>query len=98
MPMYWAIVLKTSLLLRGFGPLFYAVRLFGLAFRPSFSSIASTTKHDVVRHAVQLEAPVKLFRNAGRQLRQGFVRRCHQAAFFFDPGGRPGPRRRLRRR
>ena len=45
MPMYWAIVLKTSLLLRGFGPLFYAVRVFGLAFRPSFSSIASTTKY-----------------------------------------------------
>ncbi len=44
MPMYWAIVLKTSLLLRGFGPLFYAVRLFGLAFRPSFSFNASTTK------------------------------------------------------
>src|SRR5439155_72395 len=36
---------------------------------------------DVVRHAVQLEAPVEVFRDAGRQLRQDFFGRfaCHGA-------------------
>jgi len=32
---------------------------------------------DVIRHAVQLEPAVKLFRDAGRQLRPGFVCRRH---------------------
>src|SRR5207249_3322185 len=56
--------------------------------------------HDrrVVRHVVQLQATVKLLRDAGRQLRPDFLGHRHQAAFFFDPAGRPGPRRRLRRR
>src|SRR3989442_13959901 len=50
-------------------------------------------ERDVVCHAVQLEAPVKVLRYAGRQLCPGFVGLRHQAALFFDPGGRPGPRR-----
>jgi len=53
---------------------------------------------DVVRHAAELEATVKVFRDARRQLGDGFVALRHQAALSFDPGGRPGPRRRLRRR
>src|SRR6266403_2050525 len=55
---------------------------------------------DLVRHAVQLEAVVKVFGDARRQLSDGFVAlgHRHQAALFFDPGGRPGARRRLRRR
>src|SRR5438046_443855 len=53
---------------------------------------------DVVGHAVELQATVKLFRDAGCQLRPDFLGHRHQAAFFFDPAGRPGPRRRLRRR
>src|SRR2546427_963125 len=44
-------------------------------------------ERDVVCHAVQLEAPVKALRDAGRQLRPGFVGLRHQAALFFDPGG-----------
>jgi len=52
---------------------------------------------DLVRHAVQLEATVKVLRDAGRQLRPDFLGLRHQAAFFFDPAGRPGARRRLRR-
>src|SRR2546427_13095810 len=57
--------------------------------------------HDVVRHAVQLEATVKLLRDARRQLRQDFFGLGHQTFVFF--GGRPGPPgrhfpRRFRRR
>jgi hypothetical protein len=55
-------------------------------------------EHDVVRHAVQLEATVKLLRDAGRQLRLGFFGLRHHAALVFDPARRPRPRRRLRRR
>ena len=74
---------------------------FSRVFRPSFSSIARLGHevHDggVERDAVPLQAPVKLLRDAGRQLRPGFFfGLCHQTFLFF--GGRPGPRRRLRRR
>src|SRR3989442_12349055 len=50
-------------------------------------------ERDVVCHAVQLEAPVKVLRDAGRQLRPGFVGLRHQAALFFDPGDRDRPDR-----
>jgi len=53
---------------------------------------------DVVRHAVEFEPAMKLLRDASRQLRPGFLGLRHQAAFVFEPAGRPGPRRRLRRR
>jgi hypothetical protein len=46
-----------------------------------------------VGHTVQLEATVKLLRDAGRQLRPDFLGPRHQAAFPLDPDGRPGPRR-----
>jgi hypothetical protein len=51
-----------------------------------------------MRHAVQPEAPVKLLWNAGRQLRPGFFGFTIYAALLFGPRGRPGARRRLRRR
>src|SRR6266403_1645136 len=58
-------------------------------------------EHDVVCHAVQLQATVKLLGDAGRQLRQDFFGLGHQTFVFF--GGRPGPPgrhlpRRFRRR
>jgi hypothetical protein len=51
-----------------------------------------------MRDAVQPQAAVKLPGDAGRQLRPGSLGLRHHAFLFFDPGGRPGPRRRLRRR
>src|SRR5205809_4820771 len=58
-------------------------------------------EHDVVRHAVQLQAAVKVFGDARRQLRQDFFGLSHQTFVFF--GGGPGPPgrhfpRRFRRR
>ena len=58
-------------------------------------------EHNVMRDAVQLQAAVKVFGDARRQLRQDFFGLSHQTFVFF--GGRPGPPgrhfpRRFRRR
>jgi hypothetical protein len=46
--------------------------------------------HDVVRHAVQPQATVKVFRDAGRQLRPAFVGRHHLCRLVLRA---PRPRR-----
>src|SRR5438876_9302835 len=49
-----------------------------------------------MRHTVQFQATVKVFRDAGRQLRPGFVALRHQAFLFFAPERRSQTARGLR--